>query len=283
MVEQIHRGQIGEKMKSREELEKIAKNMRKDVFIMGVNSGPKGAHIGGAMSAIEILTVLYADVMKYDAEHPENDNRDRFIMSKAHSAIALYAALKYAGFLSEKDIEGALQGDSWLYKHPRFDVKHGFEFAGGSLGQGLGQGAGSALALRLRGNRESKVYVLLGDGECDEGAVWEAAAFIQQYQLVNVVTIIDRNRLQNDGTTDQVLTLGDLGKRFEAMGFDVSDVDGHNVIAVRDALKKVSAKPKVIIANTIKGKGVSFAENNVDWHISYFTQEMYHQAVEELG
>lgn len=280
---QIHLGQIGEKMKTREELEKIAIQMRRDVFKMALHSGPKGAHIGGGMSSIEILTALYADVMKYDIENPESDRRDRFIMSKAHSAIALYAALKYAGFLTEEDIQGALQGDSWLYKHPRFDVKHGFEFSGGSLGQGLGLGVGSALALRLRGNVNSKVYVLLGDGECDEGSVWEAAASIMQYKLSNIITIVDRNKLQNDGTTDQVLTLGNLTGRFEAMGFDVIDINGHDVIAVRDALQKDTINPKVIIADTIKGKGVSFAENNVDWHISYFTQEMYDEAMEELG
>ena len=269
-------------MKSREELELIAKKMRKCVFLMALHSGPKGAHIGGSMSSIEILTALYADVMNYDISNPFWDDRDRFIMSKAHSAIGLYAALRYAGFLSQEQIEQALQGEAYLYKHPRMDIEHGFEFSGGSLGMGLGQGVGTALALRLRKNVTAKVYVLLGDGECDEGSVWEAASSIVQYNLRNVVTIIDKNQLQNDGTTDQIMSLGNLKNRFESMGFYVIDVDGHDVVSVRDALKLETEKPKVVIANTIKGKGVSFAENNVDWHISYFTKEMYDQAMEEL-
>ena len=128
----------------RKELELIAKNMRKDIFKMALNSGTKGAHIGGSMSAVEILAVLYGEILKYDVLNPEWEERDRFILSKAHSAIGLYAALRYAGYLTEEDIEGALHGDSFLYKHPKYDLRHGFEFSGGSLGQGLSLGVGSA-------------------------------------------------------------------------------------------------------------------------------------------
>ncbi len=270
-------------MKSREELETIARSLRLDVFRMALNSGTKGAHIGGSMSSIEILSVLYGDVMNIDSDDPENERRDRFIMSKAHSAIGLYAALHYKGLLSDADINDALQERAELYKHPRLNVRKGFEFSGGSLGQGLGQGAGSALALRMRGNNKSKVYVLLGDGECDEGSVWEAAAFISHYHLTNVVTILDMNGLQNDGPTEKVSNPGDMSGRWSSLGFDVSEVDGHDVIAVRDALMHDSDRPRIIIAHTVKGKGVSFAENNVNWHISYFTEEMYEQAIQELG
>lgn len=269
-------------MKKREELELITKQMRKDVCLMALHSGTKGAHIGGSMSAMEILTALYAEVMSYNVEEPEWTERDRFIMSKAHSAIGLYAALKYAGFLTKEDIDGAMQGDSFLYKHPCMNLSKGFEFSGGSLGQGLGLAVGSALAVRRKGNIKSKFYVLLGDGECDEGSVWEAAQSIVQYNLKQVVTILDRNMLQNDGTTEQVMTLGNLSQRWESVGFDVLEVDGHDVIAVRDALIQETNRPKVIIANTVKGKGISFAENVVDWHISYLTKEMYEQAMEEL-
>lgn len=270
-------------MKSRDELELIAQNMRRDVFQMALNSGTKGAHIGGSMSCMEILTVLYGDIMSYRPSEPEWEERDRFIMSKAHSAIGLYAALKYAGFLSEEDIEGALHGDSFLYKHPRYDLKHGFEFSGGSLGQGLALGAGTALALQRKKNQKAKIYVLLGDGECDEGSVWEAAASVIHFGLKQVVTIIDRNGLQNDGTTEQVMSLGNMAQRWKSIGFDVIEADGHDVLDIRNALMAQTKNPKAVIAHTVKGKGVSFAENAVDWHISYFTKKMYDQAMEELA
>lgn len=269
-------------MKSREELELIAKDMRKDVIKMAVNSGTKGAHIGGGMSIIEILSVLYGDIMKYDPKNPEWDERDRFILSKAHGAIALYAALKYAGYLSQEDINGALQEHSFLYKHPRYDLSHGFEFSGGSLGQGLGLGVGSALALNRRKNFKANIYVVLGDGECNEGSVWEAAASVIHFNLRNITTIIDLNCLQNDGTTAQIMKLGDMADRWRSIGFEIIEVDGHDVLDIRRGFMAKVEKPKVLIAHTVKGKGVSFAENNVDWHISYFTKEMYEQVVKEL-
>ena len=143
----------------REELENIAQTIREDILTMALHSGTKGAHIGGGMSCADILAVLYGSIMKYDVADPEWDGRDRFIMSKAHSAIALYAALRYAGFLSEKDINDALQGRAYLYKHPRMDISHGFEFSGGSLGQGLALAAGSAVALERRNNKDAKFYL----------------------------------------------------------------------------------------------------------------------------
>ena len=270
-------------MKTRLELEQIAKNMRKDVFKMALNSGTKGAHIGGSMSSIEILAALYGDVMKYDIADPNWDLRDRFIMSKAHSAIGLYAALHYAGYLTDDDISSALQGDSFLFKHPRLDLDHGFEISGGSLGQGLSFAVGNALALRAKGNESSRIFVLIGDGECDEGSVWEAAASVIHYGLKQVVPIIDVNRLQNDGTTEQVMNKQRLFDRWNSMGFKMIDVDGHDVMALVDALKQKTVMPKVVFAHTVKGKGCSFAENVVDWHIGYFTKEMYEQAMEELG
>lgn len=269
-----------EKNKMKIKLEAIAKQMRKDVFKIALNSGTKGAHIGGSMSMMEILAVLYGQVMNYDPKDGNNKMRDRFILSKAHGAIGLYSALKYAGFISEEELNGALQGESFLYKHPVFDPKHGMEFAGGSLGHGLALGVGTAIALKSQGN-EAKVYVVLGDGECDEGSVWEAASSIIHYKLKNVITIVDQNGLQNDGKTEDVMYLGNLQRRFESLGFDIILVDGHDVLQLEEALTRACENPKVIIAKTIKGKGVSFAENVVDWHIAYFTEEMYKQVMEE--
>lgn len=288
MVEQIRLEPIGKnrkehRMKSKEELENIAKNLRKDVFKMALHSGTKGAHIGGSMSIIELLTVLYADVMKYDDKNPFWDERDRFILSKSHSAIGLYAALKYAGFLSEEDIEGAMKGESFLYKHPKLNIECGLEFSGGSLGQGLALGVGTALALKNRGNTISNIYVILGDGECDEGSIWEAAASIVHFDLRQVVTIIDTNGLQNDGKTKQIMNIGEMAERWKSIGFEVLEIDGHNIEEIRKAFLIKTKKPKAIVAHTIKGKGVSFAENIVDWHIAYFTEEMYEQAMKELG
>jgi transketolase len=269
-------------MKSKTELEGIARFIRRDVFKMALNSGTKGAHIGGSMSAADILAVLYGDVMKYNTDNPEWDGRDRFIMSKAHSSIGLYAALHYAGFLSDSNIESAMQGESILFKHPRLDVAHGLEFSGGSLGQGLALGVGSLLSMKLSGNKTSNVYVMMGDGECDEGSVWEAASSAVHFGLNNLTAIIDRNGLQNDGTTSNIMNLGNMSDRWKSIGFETIEVDGHNVEDIRRALLIQTDKPKAIIAHTIKGKGVSFAENQVEWHIGYFTQEMYTQAMEEL-
>ena len=286
MVEQIRHVQIGRneglKMKTRSELEQIAKDMRKDVLRMALHAGTKGAHIGGSMSSMEILAVLYGAIMKYDAKNPEDEKRDRFIMSKAHSAIGLYAALRYANYLSEEDIAGAMKGTSFLYKHPKMDIAHGLEFSGGSLGQGLSLGVGSALAIKRKGNNTSNIYVLLGDGECDEGSVWEAAATVIHYNLKNLTTIIDMNGLQNDGRTSEVLNIGNMVERWKSMGFDVLEVNGHDVMELQEAFLAKTEHPKAIVCHTIKGRGIRFAEDKVDWHIGYVTQELYDEAMEEL-
>ena len=267
------------------ELELIAKNMRKDIFKMALNSGTKGAHIGGAMSAVEILAVLYGEILRYDVSNPDWEDRDRFILSKAHSAIGLYAALKYAGYLTKDDIEGALQENSFLYKHPKYDLKHGFEFSGGSLGQGLSLGAGTALALKKKGNENAQVYILLGDGECDEGSVWEAAASVIHFGLKQVTVIVDMNRLQNDGTTEYVMNLGNIAERWKSIGFDVIEIDGHDfdqIFAALDMAKETVGKPTMIVAKTIKGKGISFMENEAGWHGAAPNDEQYAIAMADL-
>lgn len=269
-------------MKSKSELEYIAKCIRKDILKIALNSGTKGAHIGGSMSAADILAVLYGEILKYDESNPDWDGRDRFIMSKAHSAIGLYGALHYAGFLSDEEIDGAMQGESFLFKHPKLDLNRGLEFSGGSLGQGLALGVGSLLSMRQRGNLTSQVYVMIGDGECDEGSVWEAALSASHFELNQLTAIIDVNGLQNDGTTKEVMNKGNLVNRWRSVGFETIEVNGHDVEDIRRALLTKTSKPKAIIANTRKGKGVSFTENKVEWHIGYFTQEMYTQAMEEL-
>lgn len=266
----------------RERLEKLARDIRRDILRISLNSGTKGAHLGGAMSSADILAVLYGEIMHYDVDAPDADDRDRFVMSKAHAAIGQYAAMHCVGLLQDKEIESAMQRDSFLFKHPKMDVGRGFEFSGGSLGHGLSLAVGSAIGMTLRGNHTSRSYVLLGDGECDEGSVWEAAASVVHFDLRQITVIVDRNGLQNDGPTDQVMSLGDLAQRFHGLGFEVIETDGHDVMALRDAFLRQTKRPKLLLANTIKGKGVSFAENVTEWHIAYLTQELYDRAMEEL-
>lgn len=270
-------------MKTREELEQMALDMRRDAFHMMYHSGTKGVHVGGIMSAIELLAVLYGTILSYDAKNPSWDKRDRFIMSKAHGAVAQYAALRQVGYLTAEEVENALYQDTPYYEHPRMNVEKGIEFSGGSLGQGLSLGVGTALALKRKGNNKSRVYVMLGDGECNEGAIWEAAASVIHFSLKQLTIIIDKNCLQYDGTTDHVMNCGDMTARWESMGFDVLEVNGHDVMEIQDAFKKETERPKVIIAHTIKGKGVSFAENKVEWHSGYFSKDLYEQAMEELN
>ena len=259
----------------------LALEMRRDIINMAHNAGKKGAHIGGGMSAVDILAVLYGGVMHYDVNDPRAESRDRFIMSKAHSAIAMYAALHQVGFLNDSEISNAMQGDALLYKHPRMNIEKGIEFSGGSLGQGLPLGAGMAFAMK-RKKIESKVYVLVGDGECDEGSIWEAASSIVNFGLDNVITIIDCNNLQNDGRPADVMNIGDMRLRWESMGYDVIEIDGHDYEQIEEALTRKTIRPKAIIANTIKGKGVPFAEDRVEWHIGYIDDELYKQALEAI-
>ena len=268
-------------MKSREELIGMARRIRLDIAQMTWQSGVKGAHLGGSMSIAEILAVLYGNVMKYDPARWDMPERDRLILSKAHAAVALYAALHEAGYISREELDGALQGDSPFFEHPKKDLRHGIEFSGGSLGQGLSLGVGTALGLRMKG-LGSRVYVIVGDGECDEGQIWEAAAAVHHFGLRNLTVIVDGNGLQFDGKKTEVLDPGDPALRWEALGFDVIRCDGHDVEALQEAITRETERPKAILAKTVKGKGVSFAENETAWHTGRLTDELYHQAVEDI-
>ena len=269
-------------MKNREELEALARRIRLDVAKMTHQSGLKGAHLGGSMSVADILAVLYGNILKYDPANPDNPERDRLIISKAHAAVALYAALHQAGFLSDEEIGHALQGNSPFFEHPKKSPEHGIEFSGGSLGQGLSLGMGTALGLKKKGV-SARVFVILGDGECDEGQVWEAAAAVTHFGLDNVTVIVDDNGLQFDGRKEDILKPGDPAARWASLGYDVRTVDGHNVEELQEALLAESDKPKVIIAKTVKGKGVHFAENDVTWHTGRLTDELYQEAIRDIN
>ncbi len=264
------------------EIHHIANEMRKDIALMTFNSITYGAHLGGAMSATDILAVLYTQIMRIDIKNPRWKNRDRFIMSKAHCVITQYAALKSMGLLSQKQINRVNIDDPYLSEHPKMNLENGIEFSGGSLGQGLPLGVGTALALRQKGNYESRIFVMVGDGECDEGAIWEAAAFGSHNNLNNLTIIIDNNTLQNDGPTKDILCKESMTDRWKAFGYEVIDIDGHDIESIYNAFMMKSDKPVVINAHTVKGKGVSFAENVPDWHYNRLSKELYDCAIKEL-
>ncbi|MDI9589998.1 MAG: transketolase [Acidobacteriota bacterium] len=240
-------------------------------------------HLGGSLSCAEIMAVLLGDVMRTGADGTPWEVRDRLVLSKGHASLALWPALVQCGLLSEEDYGRGLFGDDAVIgKQPKRDVSRGIELSGGSLGMGLGYASGLALAARRRG-LPSRVYCVMGDGECDEGSVWEAASFAGHNRLGSLTVIVDANGLQLDGPTAQVLDSGPLTSKFAAFGFDVQVVDGHSVRELRDALLMRAERPMAVVARTVKGKGISFAEGNVTWHDHCLDEDGYSRAMTEFA
>lgn len=264
------------------ELKKAAKRMRRDCLIMAQAAGKQGMHFGGSLSMIEIAATLYMGIGNVFLEK-DCQERNRIIISKGHGMPAIYAAMKEMGRLSEDDLKSFKSGNTNLYAHPSMNIDMGVEFSSGSLGQGLSLGVGSALALRHKQLNKSKVYVILGDGECNEGSIWEAALSAGKYQLNQLCAIIDKNGLQYDGETASVLSMEPLREKWESFGWDVLEIDGHDIEQCYDAFSYKSQKPLVVIANTVKGKGISFMENQSSWHFGQMSAKQFEQAWEELG
>lgn len=265
-------------------IEKHAVNMRKLILDMGKHAGAHAAHIGGALSITDVLAALYFGVMNICDVGCEDPKRDRCILSKGHASLALYAALIEAGFIPE-DMKNTFEDDySYLLGHPVKNRSLGIEFTTGSLGMGFSEGVGVAIACKMR-HISNRVFVILGDGECNEGAVWEAFMSASHFSLDNLVAIIDRNNFQLSGKTDEVMKLGDLVAKLEAFGWETYEVDGHDIRDLCNVLDPISnnCKPRAIIMNTIKGKGLSFAENDNNWHHTVVTQKAYEQGLIELG
>ncbi len=261
-----------------------ANAMRKDIIEMIHEAG--SGHPGGSLSCTDILSALYfGDVMTYDPAHPTSDARDRFILAKGHAAPALYAALAEAGFFPKDELKTLRKLGSRLQGHPDSKLLPGVEVSTGSLGQGLSVAAGLAAGLRLKGG-DQKVYTVLGDGECEEGQVWEAANFAAAEALGNLVAIVDSNGLQIDGQLCDVCSAGELDEKFAAFGWEVHHVDGHDIDALIALFASLpcnsTGKPQAIIAKTVKGKGVSFMENQVGWHGKAPDAEQTKQALAEL-
>ncbi len=244
----------------------------------------KAGHPGGSLSIAELLAYLYNVEMKVDSKNPNDPNRDRFVLSKGHAAPALYATLSLKGFFPTEDLKTLRKSDSYLQGHPNMNKIPGVDMSTGSLGQGISAAAGMALAAKLDG-KDYRVYTILGDGEIEEGEVWEAAMFASAKGLDNLLVIVDNNNLQIDGTVEEVNSPYPIFEKFEAFGFNTIAIDGNNFDEIEDAVKKAKefkGKPTAIIAKCVKGKGVSYMENAVNWHGAAPNEELYNVAVREL-
>lgn len=264
------------------ELQKQAVEVRKGI-IDGVHSA-KAGHPGGSLSAADIFTYLYFEELNIDPKNPKDPNRDRFVLSKGHTAPGLYSALAHRGYFPVEDLLTLRHIGSYLQGHP--DMKHipGVDMSSGSLGQGLSCAVGMALAAKLQ-NKDYRTYCLTGDGEIQEGQIWEAAMFAGSRKLDNLCVIVDNNNLQIDGTIEEVCSPYPIDKKFESFNFHVINIDGNNFDEIRaafDEAKATKGVPTAIIAHTIKGKGVSFMENQVGWHGKAPNDDEYAIAVEDL-
>jgi transketolase len=264
------------------ELEKIARHLRRHVVSMIATAG--SGHPGGSLSATDIITALYFNVLQHNPQNPHWPDRDRFILSKGHAAPILYATLAECGYFPIEELSTLRQLGSRLQGHTDRNLTPGVEMSAGSLGQGLSIGIGIALAGRLD-KCDYHVYVLLGDGECDEGQVWEAAMFAAHHNVDNLTAIVDYNAIQLDGRVCDIMGLEPLTDKWRAFNWHVLEIDGHNINQILEALQKAKAtrsKPTAIIAHTIKGKGVSFMENNVDFHGKAPSAQELETALKEL-
>ena len=266
-----------------EQLEEFAKKIRKKIIGMAYKAGSKSSHFGGSLSNVEILTLLYAKIMHLNISEPDNQDRDRFILSKGHGCLAFYSCLSEVGLLDEKYLDTFEESGSMLLGHPVINKKIGIEFSNGSLGMGLSLGIGVALGL-LKKHIDRHVYVLIGDGECNEGSIWEACMAAKSYELSNLTVILDHNKFQQTGSNKDILKTENLSNIWRGFGWNVLETDGHNLSSLYECFEKKFNNniPKIIIANTIKGKGFSFSENNNEWHHSVLTEKLYNLALEEL-
>lgn len=267
---------------SAEELNNLAVTVRRDIIemIYGANSG----HPGGSLSATDLVTALYFNVMNHDPKNPLWEDRDRFILSKGHACPVLYSCMARTGYFPLEELKTLRKIDSRIQGHPEVRKLPGIEASTGSLGQGLSIGIGLALGAKQQG-KNYRTYVLMGDGEINEGQVWESALYCGTKGVDNLVAIIDCNKQQLDGWVKDIMPLDPLNDKWKSFGWEVIEIDGHDMNQILDAFQKaetVKGKPTVIIASTIKGKGVSFMENNLEFHGAAPTKDQYEQAMKEL-
>ncbi len=270
-------------IKNIEELKSVAKTVRGDIVSMLTESA--SGHPGGSLSAADILTTLFFREMNIDPENPKDENRDRFVLSKGHAAPVLYSVLARKGYFPVEELKTLRKIGSRLQGHPSMKCLPGIDMSTGSLGQGISASVGMALAGKID-KKDYRVYTLLGDGELEEGQVWEAAMSAAHYKLDNLTAFVDFNGLQIDGDITKVMNPSPIDKKFEAFGWNVLVIDGHNIEEIIDAIDKAKnckGKPTAVICNTIKGKGVSFMENQAAWHGTAPSKEQCEQALAEIG
>ena len=265
-----------------DEIQEKAKEIRKDIITEVYYA--KSGHPGGSLSIADIMAVLYFDELRINEKDPKWEDRDRLILSKGHCSPALYAALAERGFFKKEELKTFRKLGSKLQGHPDLNKVPGVDMTSGSLGQGLSVANGIAIAGKMD-NKDYRVYVIVGDGEIEEGQIWEAAMTSSKYKLDNLCLIIDNNNLQIDGTIEEVKSSYPIDKKFESFGFNVLQIDGNNIEEILRAFyiaKNTKHKPTCIIAKTVKGKGISFMENKAEWHGKAPSEEEYNQAMEEL-
>jgi transketolase len=264
-------------------LKLMARNIRRRILDMSYATGDSGVHLGGALSIVDALAALYGSIMKYNPQNPEWERRDRFILSKGHTGVALYATLAEVGILSQEDIDSFQKNGSYFATHPIINRQKGIEFSTGSLGMGLSLGIGVAIAAKMRGHRH-RVYVCLGDGECNEGSVWESIMAAAHFQLDNLILIIDKNSMQQSGKTKEIMQNEELEFKLHSFGWSVISLEGNDIeqfLYAFDEYKK-DGKPWAIVSNTVKGSGFTFSEDNAAWHHGVMSKSQYEAAVLEF-
>ena len=268
---------------NKEQLVSRAKNLRKNILDAAFSAGASSSHFGGALSIVELVTCLFFSKMKIDKQNPNWQERDRFILSKGHGCLAYYAVLAEIGYISKEQLKTFEKDSSPLLGHPVINRDLGIEFSNGSLGMGLSLGIGLAIASKKK-NLNFDTHVILGDGECNEGSVWEGAMAAPNFKLDNLWVFIDHNNFQQTGSNSEIMSLENLRDKWESFGWHTLELDGHNIDAILDCFEKNfdNKKPKAIIAKTVKGKGFSFSENNNDWHHSILSKSFYDKAIQEI-
>lgn len=270
------------KINNTDDIKKFSKQIRKKILDISFYAGSNSSHFGGALSSVEILATLFGKIINFDKKNLKNQNRDRFILSKGHGCMVYYSVLNLLGILSDEQLKTFEQDNSDLPGHPVRNLDLGIDFSTGSLGMGLSLGVGVAIALKKR-KINKRVFVLLGDGECNEGIIWEAALCAPNLDLTNLTVIIDNNNFQQTGSTNQIMKTENLEEKWKSFNWKAITINGHDTDQLFEVLKKKDDHlPTVIICKTIKGKGFSFSENNNDWHHKIMTEENYKNAINEL-
>lgn len=264
--------------------EAMAARMRRSLLDMALAAGAHSSHFGGGLSVIDITATLFGAVMQINKEDPQCPDRDRFILSKGHGCLGYYTALHEVGFLTREELLSFEKTDSFLYGHPVMKRDKGIEFSSGSLGMGLSLGIGTSVAAK-RQDKDYRTFVIIGDGESNEGSVWEAAMAAPNMKLDNLTVILDRNKHQQTGSNEEIMPLHDAAAKFRAFGWEVAEIDGHDIGALFDTLspRRDRGRPLAVVAHTVKGKGFSFSEDDNSWHHKVLTQKQYDAALEELA